>query len=209
MIAWPIGVALASGLFDHVIVSTDSDEIANVAREYGAQVPFMRPAELSDDITPTAPVIAHALEWVIDNITMPEYTCCIYPTSPFIMPSDLEYGLETMKTAGAPGSLSVTTFEFPILRSFKMLSDGSVTFNWPEYELARSQDLPEFYHDAGQFYWHDAKQLLLHKRLMPPGMRPVVLPRKRVQDLDTPEDWEVAELMATALLREATIESTL
>ena len=147
MIAWPIEVARSSGLFQHVIVSTDSDEIAKVSQEYGALVPFKRPVELSDDITPTAPVIAHALEWIANNIGMPRFICCIYPTSPFILASDLRRGLETMEQTGAPGSLSVTTFAFPILRSLKVLPNGSLSFNWPEHEMTRSQDLPEVYWD--------------------------------------------------------------
>ncbi|MDL2226360.1 pseudaminic acid cytidylyltransferase [Deltaproteobacteria bacterium OttesenSCG-928-M10] len=199
MIAWPIETARASGLFDRVIVSTDSDEIARVAVEYGAEVPFRRPAELSDDHTPTAPVLVHAIERLCAHGPEPEYLCCLYPTSPFVLADDLKRGLDTVKNSGAPGALSVTTFEFPILRAFKTMPDGSLAFNWPEHELTRSQDLPEFYHDAGQFYWLDVRQFRRQKRLVMPGSRPVVLPRKRVQDLDTPEDWEAAELMARAL----------
>lgn len=199
MIAWPIGEALRSGIFDRVIVSTDSDEIAAVAREHGADVPFMRPAELSDDHVPTAPVILHALEWLRAVGQAPDRVCCVYPTAPFVAADDLKRGLDIMTAHNAPAAISATTFDFPILRAFRLLDDGGIVFNWPEHELTRSQDLPEFLHDAGQFYWLETVEFRRQKRLVPSGARPVILPRKRVQDLDTPEDWEAAELMAKAM----------
>jgi CMP-N-acetylneuraminic acid synthetase len=118
-----------------------------------------------------------------------------------MLPEDLRRGLAEMREHKAPAAVSATTFDFPILRCFKKCEDGSLAFNWPEHELTRSQDLPEFYHDAGQFYWVDVRKFLEQKRLIMPGTRPIILPRTRVQDLDTPEDWEVAELMAHVLLR--------
>ena len=199
MIAWPIEAARKSGLFERIIVSTDSDDIGRAALECGAEVPFRRPAELADDHTPTAPVLRHALDWLIGQGQKPDYLCCIYPTAPFITPDDLRRGLEEMTKNNAPAALSVTGFEFPILRAFKIDGDGGLAWNWPEHELARSQDLPEFYHDAGQFYWVDATEFRRQNRLVMPGARPVVLPRERVQDLDTPEDWRYAELMASAM----------
>jgi pseudaminic acid cytidylyltransferase len=201
MLAWPILTAQAAGIFDRILVSTDSPDIAAVARQWGADVPFMRPADLADDHTPTAPVFLHALEFLIAEGAEPECACCIYPTAPFLLPEYLRQGLAELREHKAPAALSVTTFEFPVLRCFKRCEDGSVAFNWPEYELARSQDLPEFYHDAGQFYWVDVREFRRQQRLIMPGTRPVVLPRKRVQDLDTSEDWEAAELMAHVLLR--------
>ena len=196
MIAWPILAAKASGVFDRIIVSTDSESIAETARFYGAEVPFMRPAALADDHTPTAPVFLHALEWLEERGDVPKCACCIYPTAPFILAEDLHRGLEILKNSGAPGAFSVTTFAFPILRAFKLQEGGSLAFNWPEHELTRSQDLPEFYHDAGQFYWIDVSRFKQSKRLLMPGTMPVFLPRTRVQDLDTLEDWQLAELMA-------------
>lgn len=199
MIAWPIEAAKVSGLFERIIVSTDSDEIAAAAQQCGAEVPFRRPAELSDDHTPTAPVLRHAVDWLAERGVEAKYVCCIYPTSPFILPGDLERGLQEMETSGAPCALSVTTFDFPILRAFRLEPGGGLAFNWPEYELTRSQDLPEFLHDAGQFYWVRTSAFIAGNRILMPGARPVILPRKRVQDLDTPEDWDNAELMAKAL----------
>ena len=201
MIAWPIEAAKASGLFSRIVVSTDDAEIADVARSYGADVPFLRPATLADDHTPTAPVLAHALRWLEEHGNLPQFACCIYPTAPFLRPDDLVRGHRMMLDAGAPPcALSVTTFDFPILRAFKRCDDGSVTFNWPEYAMQRSQDLPEFLHDAGQFYWVDVQRFLAGGVLLMPGAQPVVLPRSRVQDLDTPEDWAVAENMARAMI---------
>lgn len=198
MLAWPIGAAKESGLFEHILVSTDSPEIADIAVRYGAEAPFVRPAELSDNYTPTAPVLLHALEWIAAHWGEPERFCCIYPTSPFLQAKDLRAGLAVLENAGAPCSLSATTFDFPILRAFRRESDGSLAYNWPEHELTRSQDLPEFLHDAGQFYWLRTAEFVRQKRLAMPGVRPVLLPRHRVVDLDTPEDWEMAELLAKA-----------
>ncbi len=202
MIAWPIEAAKASGIFDRIVVSTDSEEIAAVALGLGAEVPFFRPAELSDEFTPTAPVFEHAIRWFMDSGVPVRAACCIYPTAPFLTPGDLRAGHDLVVNAGAPAAISVTTFDFPILRAFRIEGDGSMAFNWPEYALTRSQDLPEFLHDAGQFYWVDAPTFLEARKLMMPGTRPVVLPRTRVQDIDTPEDWEKAEAMAAALLRQ-------
>ncbi len=200
MIAWPILAARASGLFDRIIVSTDSQKIADTAKTWGAQAPFLRPAELSDDFTPTAPVLLHTLDILAQNGIKPEYICCIYPTAPFLQPEYLRQGLDEIKAHNAPGSLAVTTFDFPVLRAFHQCPDGSVAFHWPEYELTRSQDLPEFFHDAGQFYWLNVQCFLKQKRVIMPGMRPILLPRERTLDIDTPEDWAMAELMGQILL---------
>ena len=199
MLAWPILAARAAKIFDRLIVSTDSPQIASIATQWGAEAPFLRPASLSDDHTPTAPVLSHALDFLKTEGTPFTYACCIYPTAPFLLPEYLQQGLLELEHHNAPAAVSVTAFDFPILRGFKLCEDGSLAFRWPEYELTRSQDLPEFYHDAGQFYWVDAQKFYEQKRLLMPGTRPVILPRKRVQDLDTPEDWEMAELKAKAL----------
>jgi N-acylneuraminate cytidylyltransferase len=201
MIAWPLETARQSRLFNRIIVSTDSEEIAAVAQKHGAEVPFLRPAFLADDAAATAPVLYHALEWLAANGGVSDFTCCIYPTAPFIEEEDLRKGLAIARINRAPGAFSVTGYVAPVLRALRMQADGSVSFAWPEYEMARSQDLPEFYHDAGQFYWVDTGRFMASKRLIMPGMMPIVLPRKRVQDLDTPEDWEMAELMAACLKR--------
>lgn len=206
MIEWPINAALKANIFDKIIVSTDSEDIAKIALAAGAEVPFIRPSFLADDYTPTAPVLLHALDFLEAEGNRYTDICCIYTTTPFLSALDLRRGLDEMRKYKAPASVSVTTYDFPVLRAFKVEKRGEIAFNWPEYELARSQDLPEFYHDAGQFYWLDAKAFRKSGKLLMPGARPVVLPRKRVIDLDTQEDWEVAELMAKVFMQSAADE---
>lgn len=201
MIAWPIEAAKASGIFDRIVVSTDSEEIAAVARGLGAEVPFLRPAELSDDFTPTAPVFAHAIRWFMDAGLPVRAACCIYPTAPFLAAGDLRAGHDLVVNGGAPAAIAVTTFDFPILRAFRIEGEGSLAYAWPEHAMTRSQDLPEFLHDAGQFYFVDGPSFLRTGTIVMPGSRPVLLPRSRVQDIDTPEDWEKAEAMAVMLFR--------
>lgn len=194
MIAWSIEAALESGVFDAVVVSTDDEEIATVATSLGAQIPFRRPSELSDDHTPTMPVIVHAIRWWEENKSPLEYGCCIYATAPFIKPEFLREGLETLRNnPDADFAFSVTTYAFPIFRALR-ISDGSrVEMFWPENEMKRSQDLPEAWHDAGQFYWGRRDAFLGPDGFFRARSCPVVLPRHLVQDIDTPEDWERAE----------------
>lgn len=199
MIAWPIDAALRSGLFARVIVSTDSQKIAAVAREWGAETPFLRPAELSDDHVATAPVLTHALRWLMQDGQQPERLCCIYATAPFVHPRYLRQGLETLQATGCASCFSVTSFPFPVLRSLTLTPEGILRMTWPEHEYTRSQDLPEAYHDAGQFYWLDSGRFLAQDRLYSADARPVVLPRHLVQDIDTPEDWTRAEYMFQAI----------
>jgi len=201
MIAYSIEAALKSGAFDHVVVTTDSGEIAEVARQYGASVPFMRPAELSDDHTPTAPVITHAIRWFAEQEQQPAYACCIYATAPFVRAEYIRQGLRTMQETGCATCYSVTSFPFPIFRGQRITESGCLAMFWPEYEMTRSQDLPEAYHDAGQFYWVNCRRFLTEPRLYAADSRPVILPRHLVQDIDTPEDWTTAEHMFSALQR--------
>lgn len=199
MIAHSIVTARESGCFDRIIVSTDDAEIADVAREWGAEVPFMRPAELSDDHTATAPVLLHALDWLEANGHPVSQACCIYATAPFIQPKYLREGLDTLNATGATTVFSVTSFAFPIFRSLKLAEDGIVSMFWPEHRTTRSQDLPEAYHDAGQFYWFDVGLFRAAQSLYAADSRAVILPRRLVQDIDTPEDWDVAEAMHLAM----------
>jgi pseudaminic acid cytidylyltransferase len=206
VIAWSIEAAKTSGLFDRIVVSTDSPEIATVARKYGAETPFTRPVELSDDFTPTAPVLRHAIEWLNANGPAVTRLCCIYATAPFVRPGDLQEGLRILDAHRATSAFSVTTFPFPIQRALRLTEEGWMAMLWPEYKLTRSNDLPETYHDAGQFYWLDAGLFLIGGCLYAEDSRPVILPRYRVQDLDTPEDWERAEHMFAVLHPNKTLE---
>jgi pseudaminic acid cytidylyltransferase len=199
MIAWSIEAALASGLFDRIIVTTDDDEIARVAEEYGAEAPFRRPAELADDHTPTVPVVAHAVEWQGVHGPAPAQVCCIYATAPFIRAEDIRRGFDLLRGTVCDYAFSVTGYAFPIQRALRVTSAGRVAMFQPEHFLTRSQDLEQAYHDAAQFYWGSATAWLARRPLFGENSTPVVLPRHRVQDIDTPEDWECAELMFDSL----------
>ena len=197
IIEYSIAAAKACGdLFDKVIVTTDSEQIAETARAAGAEVPFMRPAALADDHTNTAAVVEHAIvEAEKIYKTKIEYACCIYATAPFLRPDDLRKGFKLIKSSGAGAAFSVTTYAFPIFRAQKINKNGLLEMFWPEHELTRSNDLPDAYHDAGQFYWLDAQNFLREKRIYAKKSVPVILPRLLVQDIDTPEDWDSAEAM--------------
>jgi len=199
MIAWSIEAALASELFDRIIVSTDDERIAATAREHGAETPFLRPAELSGDHTATVPVIAHAIEWLAAHGTHADEVCCIYATAPFIRVDDLRDAASRLRDTGADYAFPITSFAFPIQRSVALGSDGRLRMLQPEHALTRSQDLEEAYHDAGQFYWGRTDAWLQGIPLMGPATAPLVIPRYRVQDIDTHEDWTRAEMMFEVL----------
>jgi len=199
MIAWSIEAALESGCFDRIIVSTDDQEIAETSRRYGAEVPFIRPAALSGDLAGTVPVIAHAINWQSQIGTMPEAVCCLYATAPFVRPSDLLQGLSRLESISCDYAFSVTSYAFPIQRALRIGENGMTQMFYPEHAHTRSQDLEETWHDAGQFYWGRTNAWLAGTPVMSGNSAPVILPRYRVQDIDTPEDWVRAELMFSAL----------
>ena len=198
IIAWSIESAKLSGCFDRVIVSTDDEEIAGVARDLGAEVPFLRPPELSDDNTGTIPVIAHAIHWQRQGGVMPTEVCCIYATAPLLRAADLQKGLEVLEASGCDFSFSATSYCFPIQRAFRIDATNRVEMFYPENFSTRSQDLESAYHDAGQFYWGKAEAWLSTCPIFSSKATAVILPRYRVQDIDTPEDWECAEWMFKA-----------
>jgi N-acylneuraminate cytidylyltransferase len=199
MISWPIRAALESGLFDEVVVSTDDPEIVAVAVESGATTPFVRPAELADDHTGVVAVVKHAVEWRAAGGTAPDSVCLIYATAPFTSPADLARGLEALERAGADFALSVASFGSPIQRALKVNERGRVEMFHPELYHARSQDLEEAWHDAGQFCWGRAGAWRAGKPIFLSDCAAVPIPRHRVQDIDTIEDWKRAELLFSAL----------
>jgi pseudaminic acid cytidylyltransferase len=199
MIAWSIKAARESNCFDRILVSTDDVEIAEVAKAEGAEVPFFRPPELSDDYTGTIPVIAHAVNWQNQNGQRAVEVCCIYATAPFIAPQDLLRGHSILTDNGSDYAFSVTSYAFPIQRALRITSQGRVEMFDPSKFETRSQDLEEGWHDAGQFYWGRADAWLAGKTLFGQRSAPVMVPRHRVQDIDTPEDWTHAEMMLRAL----------
>jgi pseudaminic acid cytidylyltransferase len=203
IIAYSIEAARTSGLFDRIIVSSDDEEIIETALAYGAETPFRRPSDLSDDNTTTIPVIRHAIEWADQNWRRPDCICCIYATAPFVQNSDLRDGYK--KLIDNPGTgfvFPATTFAFSIFRALKMNDDGTVGMFWPEHEITRSQDLPEAYHDAGQFYWGTRDAWLKNEGIFTGNARIVPLPPYRVQDIDTADDWKRAEIMFQSLSAE-------
>lgn len=199
MIAWSIEAAIQSGCFDRIIVSTDDAEIADVARAHGAEVPFVRPPELSDDHTGTIPVIAHAIQWQNDSGPAATQVCCIYATAPFVLAEDLQRGLKLLNSSGTDYAFSVTSYAFPIQRAIRITTDQRVEMFQPEKFNSRSQDLEEAWHDAGQFYWGHAAAWLARKPIFSHKATTIRLPRHRVQDIDTFEDWERAEWLFKAM----------
>lgn len=201
MIAWSIQAAIDSGCFDEVWVSTDDEEIAAIAQAYGAKVPFLRPVHLSDDFATTADVMSHAVEeFGKINHTLPDYICCLYATAPFVTKADLVQGLEKIKNnSNLNYVFSATTYPFPIQRAIKLNAHDTVEMFSPQYFNSRSQDLEEAWHDAGQFYWGTAEAWLNKAMIFASQSSVVELPRFRVQDIDTQEDWDRAEWLFKAI----------
>lgn len=202
MIAWPIAAAIASGCFERIVVSTDDDKIAAAARACGAETPFRRPADLADDHTPTVPVIADAITQLSLDTDTP--VCCLYATAAFVTPSDLRAGHDLLMHEGAAFVVSVTDFAFPIQRALRRDSLGRIAMIDPAQMQTRSQDLEQAWHDAGQFYWGLAHAWTGGRGIFEGDAFGLTLPRHRVQDIDTPDDWAHAELMMRAMqLRDA------
>ncbi len=192
IIAYSIETALKSNLFDEVMVSTDDEEIAEVAKEYGAEVPFMRSAENADDYATTVDVLLEVLaEYEKRNFDF-DHVCCLYATAPFVTENDLKKGFDLLEIATS--SLPVVEFEFPIQRAFKKNNDQSIQFAWPGHEKTRSQDLETYFHDAGQWYWIKTEQLGEQETLVTSNCRALEKSRMVVQDIDRSEDWELAEM---------------
>ncbi|MDR6913990.1 N-acylneuraminate cytidylyltransferase [Pseudomonas sp. 3296] len=196
MIVRSIRTALDSVLFDQVVVSTDDEEIAEVARAHGAHVPFMRPASLADDFTGTAAVMVHALT----ELPAFDFACCIYATAPLLQARYLRQGLDVLEQHPDKSfAFSVAGFGFPVQRALTLDEEGALTSLYPEFRTIRSQDLPEAFQDAGQFYWGRREAWLRGDVLFSPASLPVILPRYLVQDIDTVEDWKRAEYLYAAL----------
>jgi pseudaminic acid cytidylyltransferase len=162
----------------------------------GVEVPFVRPKELSDDHTPTVPVIRHAIEWVMNNWGHITSVCCIYSTAPFVTPEDIRLAYAKWFSEQVSGYVfTATSFPFPIQRAFRIKDDGYCEMFHPENYNTRSQDLEEAYQDAGQFYWGSSQSYLNNKIFFSNDSKPYLIPRYRVQDIDTSEDWIRAEIM--------------
>ena len=193
MISWPISQALESKSFDKIIVSTDDEEIANIAIKQGAEVPFLRPSKLSDDFCPTQEVILHGINWLEENNYQINIVCCLYATAPFVQSNDLKNAMTLLKSNNKDSFVfTATSFDFPIQRAIKIYPNGYSKMLDSKNYLKRSQDLEIFYHDAGQFYIGKKDTWINNKNFFEGGM-PLLIPRWRVQDIDDMEDWIRAE----------------
>ena len=201
MLVRTIGMLTMTGVFDRIIVSTDDEEIADLARAAGATVPFRRPAELSNDIAGTLPVVAHAIREMQAGGVNPAYVACVYPAAVLARPADIRAAWELLCGSDADYVFTATSFPFPIQRALRKSGEGCEMI-WPQYRETRSQDLEPAFHDAGQFYFGRREAWLEARPLFGPRSRPLQLPRHRVQDIDTPEDWERAEMIFRLLERD-------
>lgn len=200
VIGWSIEAAQNASCFERIIVSTDDEEIAEVSKSFGAEAPFWRPAELADDHATTADVIRHALDWLETQGSVPEALCCLYATAPFVRAEDLKKGAQLIENANYV--IPVTSYPFPIQRAVRLKGGGLEMFDPTQY-ATRSQDLEHAYHDAGQFYWGKSRAWREGSETFGPDTIPLLLPRWRVQDIDTEEDWSRAEAMFRALQDQA------
>jgi pseudaminic acid cytidylyltransferase len=201
LIAYSIEAAIDSAEFTKIIVSTDSQVVADIAISYGAEVPFLRPENLSDDYVGTGPVTKHAIEYCMQHFFEPRYCCCIYATAPFLTSYFLKQGVQSLTEQKEKAyAFSVSSFPFPVQRALKKSAEGVMPM-YPESIAKRSQDLEEAYHDAGQFYWGRTSAYLQKKPMFSEHSIPIILPRHLVQDIDTPEDWQRAELMYQAYIQ--------
>ncbi len=199
IIAYPIEAALASGLFDQVIVSTDDNEIAEVALAYGATVPFKRPAHLSDDHTATVPVLLHALEWVEQHGSKVSEMSCLYPSTPFLNAELLNAAYAHWKNTLAEFCFAVSEYPSAPQRGLNMNAEGRMSSMYPEFRLSRTQDLDKAYFDVGQFYFCDAQAFKKELNLHSPKACGYVLPKFLAHDIDTLDDWHLAEMFYQVL----------
>ena len=198
IIAYSIEAAIKSKCFDEVVVSTDDDQIAEVAKNYGASVPFVRPKKLSNDFTETLPVIKHAIKFLNKDKPI-KYVCCLYATAPFIQSKVIKNAFEQLINTGAEYCFSVSSFSFPIQRALKITNEKRLKMLYPENAKIRSQDLEKTYQDAGQFYWGSVDAFINESMIFSEISSPYILPSYLVQDIDTHEDWIQAEIMYDVL----------
>lgn len=193
ILAYSIDAAIQSKVFDTVMVSTDDEEIAGIAKQYGAEVPFFRSEATSNDYAVTAQVLEEVLDEYEKRGEVFDNLCCIYPTAPFISGERLKEAMELFEKTKADSILPVVRFSFPPQRGV-VLNDGFLEFKWPEYRNCRSQDLEPFYHDVGQFYCLNVESFRKQKKMVMDRTVPLILSEMEIQDIDTEEDWKIAEL---------------
>lgn len=194
IIAYSIEAALNSGIFDEVMVSSDDEEIADIALKYGAKVPFLRSKETSNDFATTSDVINEVLNTYKQNGQVFDVICCIYATAPFVTPEKIQQAANILEDGKFDSAFTCTTFSYPVLRGLVIDNKGRIAMKWPEYKKSRSQDLPKFYHDAGQFYFATTEAFLKANGFWGENTAPIVVSELEVQDLDTMTDWVLAEM---------------
>lgn len=198
IIAWSIEAAKKSEVFERIIVSTDDQQIADIAMQYGAQVPFMRPSELAKDETSTRDVVNHAINWLAEHQVIPDYLCCIYATAPFVTSESLQQGWQQLSNNNSNFCFTVTRYPYPIQRALLLDTSGKISMRQPEFRLTRSQDLPETFHDAGQFYWGKTQAFLDDEIMYSEQASALIIPSHQAKDIDTEEDWVFAEKLFRA-----------
>ena len=201
IIEYSIKAAIESGVFDEVMVSTDDEEIASIAKAAGANVPFLRSSEAANDFATTADVLMEVFQNYQKLGCEYDYACCIYPTAPFVTADKLKNALQLLRTPNTDSVITVTPFSFPPQRGF-VINNNSLSYQYPEYALTRSQDLPKIYHDCGQFYFFRVSMFMEHKTAVYGNVRPIIVDETEVQDIDTLTDWKLAEIKYRFMLEE-------
>ncbi len=193
IIEYSVKAALESGIFDEVMVSTDDEEIAEIAKKAGANIPFMRSADAANDYATTTDVIGEVLKQYKENGQEFDYACCIYPTAPFVTKELLLKAQELVEKDGADSCFPVIQFSFPPQRGM-VIENGIAKYKYPEYQFSRSQDLEGMYHDSGQFYYFDVKKFEDTGKMLGDAIKPIVISEMEAQDIDNEDDWKIAEL---------------
>lgn len=200
IIEYSIEAAKQAGIFDTVMVSTDDNKIAEIAKNAGAEVPFMRSAETSNDYATTADVLMEVLEKYKERGIRYENACCIYPTAPFVTGDKLRWAMDMLVKEKKDSVMPVVPFSFPPLRGM-VINDGRLEYKWQEYAMKRSQDLEEIYHDCGQFYAFRVETFEKERKLVTENSAAMIISELEVQDIDNETDWQLAE-MKYRLLKE-------
>lgn len=201
IICYSVEAALQSGIFDEVMVSTDDEEIAEIARSAGANVPFMRSEKTANDFATTDDVLMEVLEEYEKRGKTFDYMACIYPTAPFVTAKKLQEALQILKDNGACGVMPVVRFSFPPQRGME-IRNGRLEYSYPENAIKRSQDLEPMYHDCGQFYAYDVKKYRACRGELPDGYFPIEVSELEVQDIDNMSDWKLAEIKYEMMIKQ-------
>lgn len=203
ILSYSIDAAVKSGMFDEVMVSTDDEEIAEISKQYGAKVPFLRSEKTSNDFATTADVLREVIETYRKKGVTFDKACCIYPTAPFVTADKLKSAMDELINSGAFSVVPVVAYSFPPQRGLKVVG-GELKYVYPEHMFTRSQDLEAMYHDCGQFYCFDVEGFLGKNTLFGDNTRPIVMDELEVQDIDNMTDWVLAEIKYKMMIERET-----